>query len=711
MPKSILWLLLVGVLVIVGCLPVRAQSSGSDGFADSSFRRIWTSTDAAVASGAAGRSWIWGAQPGERRYERYSGAPGGARLVQYFDKARMEINDPAGDRAGPWFVTNGLLVVEMISGRLQVDDDTFEQRTPAAVPIAGDPLNNAEAPTYAALAPVASTDGNNAAPARMGERVSAFFGPGGIEEQPELAAPETEIVRYEPATGHNLPRVFEQFLQSLGIDPLFAFGYPISEPYWTQVNVDGQPQTVLFQAFERRMLTYNPANPDPWKVEMGNVGQHYLRWRYGRGPGYAQPPLPEGVRVSETTLEILTYPYEQALVPTEPGDPIYPYPRLDPARVGEPEMRSYRAVVVENRFLVLTFLPELGGRLYRAVDKATGQNIFYQNPVIKPSPFGQRGWWLGVGGLEWAAPTEEHGYLEYLPWEISQSVQGDAATIRLTAREQQTGMQVIGTVTLPAEEGHFQVRMDVVNGTDAPHPLQMWTNAILAPGAGNHLAEGVRFVVPTSEMIVHAAQDSQLPAPRERFSWPMVGRRDMSIPDNWNGYVGAFAPQPVPFFGLYDRNQDAGAAIIQGDGARGAKIFAFSEKFDRSLFTDDNSDYAELWSGAQPTFWDYPPLEPGSTRSINADWLPLWGLGDLTTAAPDGALGVTQRPDGGTTVALSVVRIIPAAVVVVRVGGREVFRTAALDLRPDQPLSIDLPEDAADQPIQVEAPGLLLERP
>jgi hypothetical protein len=47
------------------------------------------------------------------------------------------------------------------------------------------------------------------------------------------------------------------------------------------VKVAGVQRHVLMQAFERRVLTYNAANPDPFKVEFGNVGQHYYRWRYG----------------------------------------------------------------------------------------------------------------------------------------------------------------------------------------------------------------------------------------------------------------------------------------------------------------------------------------------------------------------------------------------------------------------------------------------
>ncbi len=725
-----LWLVLV---LLSGLLPWSTAAQPvfieSSGFADTAFENLWTRTDQPVAENTVSRSWVWGERPAMPRYERYLGVPEGVRLVQYFDKARMEINDPAGDRASPWFVTNGLLVVEMIRGQIQVDETRFEDHDPADIPLAGDPVDNPDAPTYAALSPVASTDGNNAAAQRTGERVRETFGPQEIAPPDSLITSEVELVRYEATTGHNVPRVFEAFMNAQGpvlvagniqpgavVDALFAFGYPITEPYWARVRVGGQQQWVLFQAFQRRVLTYNPANPPDWQVEMGNVGQHYMRWRYGQPMAYAQPPVMVGVRAGAGSIDIPTYNYEQALIPTEPDDPIYPYPRLDWSQVGPPEMRTYETRIVENQFLRLVFLPELGGRFYQMIDKATGQNLFYQNPVIKPSPFGQRGWWLGVGGMEWAVPTEEHGYLEYQPWEseIDVSRRGNAAAVdrmgwEMLTTEQQTGMDVSGFVALFAGESRIQVRLRVVNDTDQAHPLQMWTNAMLAPGEANQIEDDLHFVVPSDRLIVHAAEDSRVPAPQELIDWPEWQGIDMHYPANWDGYVGAFAPDPVPFFGVYDSNQDAGLAIVPGADAVGAKIFGFSRDFDRSMFTDDGSDYVELWSGAQTTFWDYPPLEPDSMREINAEWLPLRGLGDLVMASADGALGASQRADGGTTVVLTASRILPDAVVVVQFDGQEVFRSAPLDVRPDQPLAIDLPFDARGGTLRVAASDLIFE--
>src|SRR5207249_9595947 len=63
-------------------------------------------------------------------------------------------------------------------------------------------------------------------------------------------------------------------------DWLTTLGYPITEPYWIDVRINGKTNTALVQLFDRRALTYNPTNPPASQVEMGNVGRHYYLWRY-----------------------------------------------------------------------------------------------------------------------------------------------------------------------------------------------------------------------------------------------------------------------------------------------------------------------------------------------------------------------------------------------------------------------------------------------
>jgi hypothetical protein len=284
-------------------LPARADSVSANApvnFADPAFRALWRRTDD-LAQGR--RSYLWG--PIDRQTyviarEPYAEAPGGSRLVEYFDKTRMERTDPTASRAAPGFVTNGLLATEMITGRLQLGDKTFQTFSPATVTIAGD-ASDPDGPTYATFTPLmgALPLAANAPVTQTVDRKGTVSGggPGGVTAGEPV-----------PETNHRTASVFHDFIFATGpivigeqtaqgapaTGPLFGNGYaggvgfPITEAYWTKVRVGGTQKQVLVQAFERRVLTYTPDNPDGFKVEAGNVGLQYLHWRYGDAP----PPAP-----------------------------------------------------------------------------------------------------------------------------------------------------------------------------------------------------------------------------------------------------------------------------------------------------------------------------------------------------------------------------------------------------------------------------------
>ncbi|MEX2314379.1 MAG: hypothetical protein WD628_01585, partial [Thermomicrobiales bacterium] len=118
--------------------------------ANPSFERTWERTDKPVADGAISRTWMWGPEAFTGAIqEPYAESPGELRAVQYYDKSRMEITQPNADPTSIWYVTNGLLVVELMSGRMQIGDSSFTDRAPAAVNVAGDPDDPL---TYAVLA-------------------------------------------------------------------------------------------------------------------------------------------------------------------------------------------------------------------------------------------------------------------------------------------------------------------------------------------------------------------------------------------------------------------------------------------------------------------------------------------------------------------------------------------------------------------------------
>jgi hypothetical protein len=255
-------------------------------FGYSEFEQLWASNDAATRQGTSGRGWIWGPYPfSAALLENYNEAPDGWRTVQYFDKSRMEVTAPQGDRNSKWFVTNGLLTQELVSGRIQTGNSQFVERSPARIPVAGDP-DSPLAPTYATFNGLASLPGfesSRRAPNLTGQFVNATLDRDGNTGQ----TGDNGGVRYgyySDKLGHNIPDVLWSWMNNpsrSGMDDwLFVLGYPTSEPFWIQVNISGKPARVLVQLFERRALTYNPANTLQWRVEMGNIGQHYYRWRY-----------------------------------------------------------------------------------------------------------------------------------------------------------------------------------------------------------------------------------------------------------------------------------------------------------------------------------------------------------------------------------------------------------------------------------------------
>ena len=276
---------------------VRRAGGGPPPPASDPFTRLWTRTDEPVAAGRVQRSWVWGPRPegllARDRQEPYAESPGLQRLVRYYDKGRMEMNDPGANLEAPWAITSGLLVVEMVTGRVATGNRAAETVAPNTLPVAGD-ADSPAAPSYAALAgAMINPLSERPLPGpRTDELITAWMDRAGtVSEHP--APFLVRYAAYDETAHHNIPDVFLAFMTQRGLvhedgtdheaalfDPLFTFGYPLIEPVWITIRVGGQDRAVLFQAFERRTLTWTPTNTPAWQVEMGNVGAHYYAWRY-----------------------------------------------------------------------------------------------------------------------------------------------------------------------------------------------------------------------------------------------------------------------------------------------------------------------------------------------------------------------------------------------------------------------------------------------
>lgn len=290
----------------------------------SQFQQLWDRSDRPVADQKAVRSWTWGPAYSGLLTEPY--AEGSNRQVQYFDKTRMEQTSGRS-------VTNGLLAKELITGQLQLGDNKFQQfQANGTINIAGDQYPaNLPNPTYASFRKVATIDlKENRATDLTGKPVTATIAKDGSTGKKDALAGQYNVTNayFEPTLSHNIPNVFWNFMNQTGVvykdgqyvnDRVFdwavAIGLPLTDAYWSRSVVGGKEQDVLVQAFERRVLTYTPSNPEQWRVEMGNVGQHYLVWRQQLG-------LPSNPTPAPTTAPATTTPPVTTTAPATTTPPV-----------------------------------------------------------------------------------------------------------------------------------------------------------------------------------------------------------------------------------------------------------------------------------------------------------------------------------------------------------------------------------------------------
>ena len=336
-------LVVAGLLLGLGMAAADRTVGAQAGFADPAFQKLWDRTDSLVANGSIARSWFWGPRAGNVRIEPWLQAPGGQRLVQYFDKARMEINNSNGDRESDYFVTTGLLTIDMVRAQVQVGEHEFAAHPDSNIVVAGDD-NDPNAPTYTSFRPVMSDNGSNRAPRRLGEAATTSLARNGAvgSNTRHTGDANTVYVAYNDIYGHNIPRAMWNYMnapgevldngQRVSARPLtnwiFTIGYPVTEAFWATVRVDGRATDVLIQLYQRRALTYIPSFPAEWQVQMTNSGAHYYKWIYETpatatrvppGPGTPLPPTPvPPTRVPPTPT---TRPPPQ---PTQPIDPVVP---------------------------------------------------------------------------------------------------------------------------------------------------------------------------------------------------------------------------------------------------------------------------------------------------------------------------------------------------------------------------------------------------
>ena len=401
-------------------------------------------------------------------------------------------------------------------------------------------------------------------------------------------------------------------------------------------------------------------------------------------PAAAQEPV--GVWEGELTLP--TY----ALLPDDPnpqfretdGSIVYPYTMQDNLGTERAD-HTWRAFFLENEYLRVACLPEIGGRIQWVLDKRENEQMFYNNRVIRPGLIALRGAWIS-GGIEWNRGPQGHTVTSYSPVNVT-GVQNEdgSATLVIGEIEQsfRTGWEV--RLTLRPGVARLDQEITIFNPTDLPYPYYFWNNTAFPQ------RDGTRFIYPMSLATDHFGTTF--------YRFPEDNGVDMTRLPNYPEPTSIFAYRAVhDFFGAYDSGDDRG--IVQTADHRelpGKKGWTWGQGDDGMMnqraLTDEDGPYIEVQSGPLPTQSDYAWVYPGQRVFWSEQWTPVFGLGEgFEYATPD--LVVERVEDAaGTRFLFLATRVLPGANVRLSGGGTQ--HAAILDLTPEAVTTVEWPGQAA----------------
>jgi tetratricopeptide (TPR) repeat protein len=423
---------------------------------------------------------------------------------------------------------------------------------------------------------------------------------------------------------------------------------------------------------------------------------------------------------------------------------VYPLPFTD--RIAEkPVNRKWRSVWIENEFVRVMVLPELGGRIHAIQDKTNGYDLIYNQHAIKPALVGLAGPWIS-GGIEFNWP-QHHRPATFLPvdYEIEKHADG-SKTIWCSDHDPMCRMKGMHGVCLHPGKNYVELKVRAYNRTPLTQTFLWWVNvatrvhelyqSFFPPDVyyiADHarramseypLARGFYYGVNYGERGRKGIPANEVPG---QFIPPhcansKLKNKQSKLPDYAPNDLSFYANIPVPtsymcmgsqedFFGGYDYKAQAGIVHIANHHiSPGKKQWTwgnhdFGYAWDRNLTVKDDKGeydpYIEIMAGVytdnQP---DFSFLQPGETKTWSQYWYPIQKIGPAQHANLDAALALRVLSSGGKGVAragISVTKKIPRAKIILTAKGKKLFSTTR-DFAPDTPFAreIKLPDRVAE---------------
>ncbi len=419
------------------------------------------------------------------------------------------------------------------------------------------------------------------------------------------------------------------------------------------------------------------------------------------------PSQPYAVSVRQERLTLPTYPalapdpnpmfFETRNVQGSKGN-IYPHPFIDQISSQKVD-RDYHAIILENEYLKLVLLPELGGRIFSGLDKTNGRDFFYRHQVIKPALIGTFGPWIS-GGVEFNWP-QHHRPSTFDPTDFAIQANPDGSqTVWMGEHEPLNRTRGMVGVTLYPGQALVETKVRLFNRTPFPQTFLWWANA----GVPIHDQYQVIFPPDVHYALYHSKNPViEYPLGKGPFAGgnDYGAGTDLSWWVNTPGATSFFAAESkYEFFGGYDHRNENGVAHVADTGiSSGKKYFIwangpFGHQWQKNLYDrDEEGEYLELMAGVytdnQP---DFSWIMPYETRTFSQFWLPVQKIGGMKNANTRAAVNLDVK-DGQAFVGVYATAVCALARVTLA-GGGQFMLDQQVDVGPGQPFTMTVPVPA-----------------
>ncbi len=328
---------------------------------------------------------------------------------------------------------------------------------------------------------------------------------------------------------------------------------------------------------------------------------------------------------------------------------VYPYPVIE-SMADAPTPHAWNAVYLENEYIKVMILPELGGRVQMAYDKVRERHFVYYNSVVKPALVGLLGPWIS-GGIEFNWP-QHHRPSTYMPVDCTIVENDDeSVTVWINEHERMFGQKGMAGFTLRPGHAYLEIEGKVSNQSNLPQTFLWWANpavkvndeyrSIFPPDINAVFDHGKRavssFPIATGtyyKMDYSAGVD-------------IANYKNIKVPTSYMGVNSKYN-----FEGGYENDSKGGMLHVASNHySPGKKQWTwgngdFGRAWDRNL-TDEDGPYIELMAGVytenQP---DFTWLMPCEEKHFKQYFMPYCNMADVKNASKDLVMNVEKKECG-----------------------------------------------------------------